>query len=107
MSDLLTYFAADSPEPRPVRPALIPVTIFGAGLVKGAIGFGFPLVSIPLISTIWDPKHAVVLVSLASLVNNVGVAARLEGSRRTFRRFYPVLIGMTIGTAGGALLLAS
>lgn len=83
------------------------VTIFAAGIVKGTIGFGFPLVSIPLISTVWDPKHAVVLVSLASLANNVGVAARLDGSRQTLRRFYPVLIGMTIGTAGGAILLAS
>jgi uncharacterized membrane protein YfcA len=107
MSDLLTHSASVFAELGLVRLILIMVTIFGAGIVKGAIGFGFPLVSIPLISTVWDPKHAVVLVSLASLVNNVGVAARCDGSRQTFRRFYPVLIGMTIGTAGGALLLAS
>ena len=83
------------------------LVVCAASMVKGAIGFGFPLLSIPLISTVWDPKHAVVLVSLASLVNNVGMAASGRGSRATFRRFLPVLIGMTLGTSIGALLLAS
>jgi uncharacterized membrane protein YfcA len=87
--------------------ALILLVIFGAGIVKGAIGFGFPLVAIPLISTVWDARHAVLLVSLASLVNNVGVAARGGGSRQAIRRTVPVLAGMTVGSVGGALLLAS
>jgi uncharacterized membrane protein YfcA len=87
--------------------ALILLVIFGAGIVKGAIGFGFPLVAIPLISTVWDARHAVLLVSLASLVNNIGVAARGGGSREAIRRTVPVLAGMTVGSVGGALLLAS
>src|SRR5215207_2200083 len=86
---------------------LILLTILGAGIVKGAIGFGFPLVAIPLISTLWDARHAVLLVSLASLVNNVGVAVRGGGSPGIFRRFLPVLAGVLVGTVGGALLLAS
>jgi uncharacterized protein len=91
----------------PLMLGLILLTIFSAGIVKGAIGFGFPLVSIPVISMVWDAKHAVLLVSLASLVNNVGVAIAGRGSRETFWRFLPVLIGMFLGTGLGALLLAS
>jgi uncharacterized protein len=107
MPDLSTFLSTILSELDPLKLGLILFTIGVAGIVKGAIGFGFPLVSIPLISTVWDPKHAVLLVSLASLVNNVGIAVQGRGSRQTFRRFLPVLVGMTIGTAGGAFLLAS
>lgn len=107
MSDLVALVGAALADLDPFRLALILLTIFGAGIVKGAIGFGFPLLAIPLVSTLWEPRHAVLLVSLASLVNNVGVAARGGGSRQMFRRLLPVLAGMTVGTAGGALLLAS
>lgn len=107
MDELVALIAAPLTALDPLRFGLILLTIFGAGIVKGAIGFGFPLVAIPLISSVWDARHAVLLVSLASLVNNVGVAARGGGSRRTFGRFWPVLVGMAIGTTGGAFLLAS
>jgi uncharacterized membrane protein YfcA len=107
MSDVASLIASVLSQLDAFRLGLILITIFLAGIVKGAIGFGFPLMSIPLISTVWDPKHAVLLVSLASLFNNVGVAVSGRGSRETFRRFLPVLIGMTLGTGLGALLLAS
>lgn len=107
MDDLIALISAPVAELDPLRLGLILLTIFGAGIVKGAIGFGFPLVSIPVISTLWDAKHAVLLVSLASLVNNIGVAVRGGASPGIFRRFVPVLIGMGIGVVGGALLLAS
>src|SRR3954454_21677311 len=107
MTDLTALIGSVLSELGPLNLALIMVTIGIAGIVKGAIGFGFPLVAIPLISSVWDARHAVLLVSLASLVNNVGVAVRGGGSRQTFRRFLPVLVGMAIGTAGGAFLLAS
>jgi uncharacterized protein len=107
MSDLIALVSSALTELGPLRLGLVLLTIFGAGIVKGAIGFGFPLLAIPLISTLWEPKHAVVLVSLASLVNNLGVAVRPGGTRETFRRMLPVLAGMLVGTAIGAFLLAS
>lgn len=106
LSDLLTLFSSVLSALDPLRLVVIMLAIFSAGVVKGAIGFGFPLVSIPLISTVWDAKHAVLLVSLASLVNNIGVAVRGGGSWHSVRRIVPVLIGMAVGVAGGALLLA-
>jgi uncharacterized membrane protein YfcA len=86
---------------------LILLTIFCAATVKGAIGFGFPLLATPLISTIWDARQAVLLLSIASFLNNIQIVARGGGSRASFGRFLPVLVGVIIGTVGGALLLAS
>ena len=90
-----------------VRLALALLVIFGAAIVKGAIGFGFPLISVPLIANILDARSAVVILSVASLVSNVGILYRGGGSRATLRRLVPTLGGLGVGTIGGALLLAN
>ena len=90
-----------------LRFGLILLVIFGGGFVKGAIGFGFPLVTTPLTSALWDARHAVLLITLASLTNNVGVVARGGGRSRTFRRIVLLMSGLVVGTVGGALMLAS
>lgn len=82
------------------------LTILGAAIIKGSIGFGFPLVATPIVSTIWDARHAVLMISLASWMNNVNVTVRGGGSRGTFRRFVPTLAGLIAGTILGTLLLA-
>ena len=91
----------------PLRIAVILLAIGLGGGVKGAIGFGFPLVTTPVTSALWDARHAVLLISFASLVNNIGVVARGGGSRRTFRRIILLMSGLVVGTVGGAFLLAS
>jgi uncharacterized protein len=90
-----------------VRLTLVLLVIGGAAVVKGAIGFGFPLIGVPLIANILDPRSAVVIVSVAALVGNVGIVLRGGGSRATFRRLAPTIAGLVVGTIGGALLLAN
>lgn len=90
-----------------VRLALALLVIFGAAIVKGAIGFGFPLISVPLIANILDARSAVIILSVASLVGNAGILFRGGGSRATLRRLAPSLVGLGVGTIGGALLLAN
>ena len=107
MNDLVALLASPLTELDPLRLAVILLVIFGGGVVKGAIGFGFPLVTVPLTSSLWDARHAVLLISLASLTNNIGVVARGGGSRRTFRRIVLLMAGLTVGTIGGAVLLAN
>ena len=89
------------------RLALVMVVIGAAAVVKGAIGFGFPLVATPVIASVLDARTAVLVLSLASLFGNVGMAIRGGGSWPTFRRLAPMLVGLLVGTVGGALLLAS
>ena len=107
MSDLIASLSAALADLTILQLVLIVLTILGAAVVKGAIGFGFPLLATPLISAIWDARQAVLLLSIASFLNNIQVVSRGGGSRATFGRFVPVLIGRVLGTVGGALLLAS
>jgi len=89
------------------RLCLILVVIFGAAVVKGAIGFGFPLVAAPLIATIADARLSVLVLSLASLFGNGAMVFRGGGDWPTFRRLAPMMLGLLVGAVGGALLLAS
>jgi uncharacterized membrane protein YfcA len=106
VTDLITWLSTELAELDPFRLLGILLTIFAAAIVKGAIGFGFPLVATPLISTLWDARHAVLIIALANFTNNIGVVARGGGSRPTLRRIAPLLAGVSVGTVGGALLLA-
>ena len=90
-----------------LRLAVVLLVIGAAAIVKGAIGFGFPLVATPIIATVLDARTAVLVLSLASLFGNVGMAIRGGGSWPTARRLAPMLVGLLVGTVGGALLLAS
>ncbi len=107
MSNLVDAFWSALGELDALRVVLILLTVLGGAVVKGAIGFGFPLVTAPLLAATWDARHAVLLISLANLFNNVGVAARGGGSRKTFRRLLPTFAGLSVGVVIGALLLAS
>jgi uncharacterized protein len=89
------------------RLALVLIVVLLAAVVKGSLGFGFPLVAAPLIATVLDARVSVLVLSLASLFGNVGMAARGGGDRPTFRRLAPMMVGLVIGTVGGALLLAN
>ena len=95
----------------PARIVAIALITIGAGVVKGAIGFGFQLLAAPLLSMVWDVRHAVPLQSLTALTNNVGsvfgLMASGAASRATTRRLAPVFVGLVGGTVGGALLLAT
>ena len=90
-----------------LRLALVLLVIGAAAVVKGAIGFGFPLLAAPLIASILDARTSVLVLSLASLFGNVGMAIRGGGSWPTSRRLAPMLVGLLVGTVGGALLLAN
>ena len=90
-----------------VRLGLILLVIAGSAVVKGAIGFGFPLIAAPLIANILDPRSAVIILSVAALFGNVWVALQGGGSRATLRRLAPTIGGLIVGTVGGAILLAN
>lgn len=107
MNDLLAGALAAIWSLDPLQLAGVLLTILGAAIVKGAVGFGFPLIATPIISTVWDARHAVLVIALAGFVNNLGITLRGGGSRQTFRRFIPTLAGLVVGTVAGALLLAS
>src|SRR5262249_28745424 len=77
--------------------ALVAVSLLIAGLVKGVIGVGMPVVAFPLLSMLVDVQTAVMLLSVPLVLSNIPQA--LEGGRvtQTLRRLAPVIVGMIPG----------
>ena len=83
---------------------LISVVIAGAAMVKGAIGFGFPLVGIPLLSAIIGPRAAVPMIAVPTLVSNFMMVSRGSGSRASADLLL-ALGGLAAGTLAGAAVI--
>lgn len=78
-----------------------------AGLLKGSIGFGFPLVSVPLLAMLIGTRQAVVVVVLPLLVANVLlVIQRREILGGIVSRVVPIVAPLVPASAIGALLLS-
>jgi uncharacterized membrane protein YfcA len=90
------------------RLALIAIVVAGAATVKGAIGFGFPLVGIPLLSGIIGPRAAVPVMAIPTLLSNFIMVTRgAAGAGRAGAHLLLVLAGLAVGTLGGAALIKS
>ncbi len=76
-----------------------------AALVKGAIGFGFPTVSTPLLALFVDVKEAVVLLILPNIVMDAVQASRRGSLVATARRFAVLVAFGALGTMVGTRLL--
>ena len=76
-----------------------------AGLLKGMIGVGMPVVALPLLSVFIDIKSAAILLSMPLLFSNLPQA--LEGGRtgRCLMQLMPVIVGVIPGTFLGVRVL--
>jgi uncharacterized protein len=80
-----------------------------AGFVKGATGFGLPLLAVPALANILGPKMAVVTMSIPTLLAGIAMAVQtrsweLVGEMGPLRWLIATLV---VGTILGANLLAS
>jgi uncharacterized membrane protein YfcA len=80
------------------------LVVCGASMLKGAIGFGFPLIAVPLLSTIFGPRVAVPVVALPTLLSNL-IVMRRGGTGKAAGSLLLVLAGIVAGTVAGALLI--
>jgi len=75
-----------------------------AGLLQGALGFGFPFVATPLIAMVSDMRTAIIAVLLPTLAT-VCVALVASGPLRvTLARFWMMPLYMIAGAAAGTSL---
>ena len=86
--------------------ALTALTIAFAATVKAAIGLGFPLISVPIVSNFMDPRSAVILLSIPTLLSNFLIIFRGGGTLKQVQRVLVVLVALIAGTLIGARLLA-
>jgi len=78
-----------------------------AGLVQGAIGFGFPFVATPLIAMTADMRTAVIMVVLPTLVLNFVNLASSGPLRPALRRFWMMPLYAIVGAFSGTWLFVT
>jgi len=77
--------------------AAVACSLIVAGLLKGTIGVGMPIVALPLLSLSIDVKSAAMLLSMPLILGNLPQA--LEGGKtgRCLMQLMPVIFGMIPG----------
>jgi uncharacterized membrane protein YfcA len=91
-------------EPASIAAAVV-CSLIVAGLLKGMIGVGMPVVALPLLSLFIDIKSAAMLLSMPLIFSNVPQA--LEGGKtgRCLMQLMPVILGMIPGLFLGVRVL--
>ncbi|MBD1597928.1 sulfite exporter TauE/SafE family protein [Pseudomonas typographi] len=84
---------------------LVALAFFAAGGVKGITGMGLPTVAMGLLGTAMPPAAAAAMLVLPSLATNAWQLFAGPAMARLWRRLWPMLLGIVVGTAGGAALL--
>ena len=77
------------------------------GVVKGVIGFAFPMVSVPLLSSLVDVRFAVVSLVIPIVVTNFWQSTRSGYFTWALKRFWPVAAGLGLGIWIGANIAVS
>jgi hypothetical protein len=91
----------------PLLLAWVVCVILVAGLLQGALGFGFPFVATPLIALTSDMRTAIILVLLPTLAT-ICVALFTSGPlRATLARFWMMPLYMILGSAAGTWVFVS
>jgi uncharacterized membrane protein YfcA len=85
--------------------AAVVCSLIVAGLLKGTIGVGMPVVALPLLSLFIDIKSATMLLSMPLILSNLPQA--LEGGKtaRCLMQLMPVILGMIPGLCLGVRVL--
>lgn len=79
--------------------------LFLAGIVKGILGIGVPVVSISLLSLVINIPMAVSLLPVPILLSNLWQSLTSGQVANTFKRFGILIVALIIGTFAGARLL--
>lgn len=78
-----------------------------AGLLQGALGFGFPFVATPLVAMVTDMRTAIIIVLLPT-VATICVTLFTSGPlRATLARFWMMPLYMILGSAAGTWVFVS
>jgi uncharacterized protein len=89
----------------PANIAIILTIVIIAGLAHGTLGFGFPIVSTPLVALLVDVKTAVLVTVLPNIVVNSISIARGGNWRESLGKHWPLAVWVVLGTLVGTRLL--
>ena len=85
--------------------ATVTVVIALAGIAHGTLGFGFPIISTPLVALLLDIKTAVLVTVLPNIVVNMMSILRGGNWRASIGRYWPLAVWVVLGTLVGSRLL--
>src|SRR5262249_16083878 len=85
--------------------AAVVCSLIVAGLLKGTIGVGMPVVALPLLSLFIDVKSAAMLLSMPLVFSNLPQALEGGKSGRCLMQLMPVFLGMIPGLFLGVRVL--
>ena len=78
--------------------AVVAVVFMMAGFVKGVIGFGLPSISMGLLSALIVPDMAAAILIVPTFLTNVWQAFAGPYTLVVLRRFWPMYVGVFLGT---------
>jgi uncharacterized protein len=76
-----------------------------AGLAHGVSGFGFPLISTPVVALFTDVRTAVVMTLLPNIAVNLISLAKGGNWRESLGKYWPVACYVVVGTLMGTKLI--
>jgi len=76
-----------------------------AGMLKGIIGVGMPLVALPLLSMFIDVRASVMLLSIPLVLSNIPQAVEGGKIQACLKELSPVILGMVPGILIGVFVL--
>lgn len=79
--------------------------MFAAGLIQGALGFGFPTISTGILVVVTDVKTAIILNLLPNFTVNCVSVARGGNWGASLGRYWPVAAWVMVGSFLGAMFL--
>jgi len=77
------------------------------GFIKGALGVGTPLLTVPMMAQVLPPQMAIAIMAIPVVVANMWQFAQAERSTEVVARFWPTFIAILIGTWFGVKILAT
>jgi uncharacterized membrane protein YfcA len=89
----------------PFSIAFIALTFLFAGLVKGTIGMGLPTVAMGLLGLVMPPAQAATLLFIPSMATNLWQLFAGSGVRPLFKRLWPMMLAIVLGTFAGVGLM--
>ena len=80
--------------------------LFCGGLIKGTLGVGTPLLTVPLMALVLPAQSAVALMAMPVVVANLWQAGKAPNISTIIGRFWPVAVALLCGTLIGTRILS-
>lgn len=87
--------------------ALVALSLFLGGLLKGATGAGTPILAIPAMSLLFDVRLAIVVMMAPNVLTNAWQGWQYRAHLAPGRFTWPLVLGGVLGVLIGTWLLAS